>query len=185
MKIGVISDSHGNINALKTALDKLNGIDQLIHAGDILYHPPRLQDSPDYNFMESAIFLNSLKIPINVCQGNCDSQVYTEILDFYEEKPTVLCCFGKYKAIVNHGHMLNEIAMISLAKDCNAQIFVSGHTHVPNLYKKDGIILLNPGSISIPRFPNPPDPTAGIIDGKNIKIFGIKSNKIYFEMDIE
>ena len=42
MKIGVLSDTHGNITALKRALDLFANVDLIVHAGDVLYHPPRL-----------------------------------------------------------------------------------------------------------------------------------------------
>ena len=39
--------------------------------------------------------------------------------------------------------------MIRYAKDADIVIF--GHTHVPLSYKKDNIIYINPGSLSLPR----------------------------------
>ena len=41
MKIGVLSDSHGNVEALKRTFQMFEGVSGILHAGDILYHPPR------------------------------------------------------------------------------------------------------------------------------------------------
>lgn len=185
MKIGIMSDSHGNYEALRLAVESFGHIDAILHAGDILYHPPRLQNFKGYDLVKSVDFLNSLSVPIIACQGNCDSDVYTELLPFYEGRITNIYAVKDFNIIINHGHKLNEAAMVSLAKDNNAKIFLSGHTHVPVLYKKDGVVLLNPGSIAIPRFPDVfPDPTASVIESGMIKIYSINTGKVYFEIDI-
>ena len=185
MKIGILSDSHGNVDALKKTFNMFGDVCAVLHAGDILYHPPKLQNYNGYHLMESVEFLNSINIPIISVKGNCDSEVYTELLKFDTEKHTTTYNFNGINILINHGHNINDMTKVSLAKDLKAQIFLSGHTHIPVLEKKDNVILLNPGSISIPRYPfNEPDPTACIIEDKNIKILSINTQKVYFEYEL-
>ena len=42
MKIGVISDTHGSLYFFEMAMSYLKDCDKIIHAGDILYHGPRM-----------------------------------------------------------------------------------------------------------------------------------------------
>ena len=112
--------------------------------------------------------------PIIAVKGNCDREVYDELLEFDTDSSTTTYKFGDTNIVINHGHLLDDDAKIKLAKDLKARIFISGHTHIPVLEEKEGVILLNPGSIARPRFPMPtPDPTAAIIEERKIKIFSI------------
>ena len=185
MKLGILSDSHGSPEAIKKTFALFGDVCGVIHAGDILYHPPRITDFSDYRLMDCVIFLNSSLVPICAVKGNCDCEVYSELLNFDTEKATAVYKFGDINIAVNHGHNLNDIAKISLAKDLKAHIFVSGHTHVPVLEKRDGVILLNPGSVARPLYPQgQPDPTCAVIEDRNIKILSVNTGKVYFETDI-
>lgn len=75
MKIGVLSDTHGNITALKRALDLFANVDLIVHAGDVLYHPPRLGCTEGYDVVACVNLLNGLDIPVVIAQGNCDAAV--------------------------------------------------------------------------------------------------------------
>ena len=49
MKIGIISDTHGSATAWSMAYEKyLMHTEQILHAGDVLYHGPRNQISDVY-----------------------------------------------------------------------------------------------------------------------------------------
>ncbi|MBQ0104733.1 MAG: phosphodiesterase [Armatimonadetes bacterium] len=182
MKIGILSDSHGGLEALKKTFRWFEGADAILHGGDILYHPPRDTEFSDYRLMECVNFLNSVIPPIIAVKGNCDSEVYSEILNFDTDKSTAVYKYGDVGIVINHGHNLNDITKVCLAKDLKARIFVSGHTHVPVLEERDGVILINPGSVSRPRFPyDSPDPTCCIIEDRVIKIISVNDGKVYFE----
>ena len=185
MKIGILSDSHGQCKALARAFDLMADADFIVHAGDILYHPPRLYGYEDYDVIKCVELINSLKVPFISVRGNCDSEVYTELMPGYAERETTVAGVSPYKIVVNHGTRLNTAAMISLAKDCRAEIFVSGHTHVPVLEKRDGVTLINPGSTGIHRYPSAdPVPTACIIEDGKASIFDIWSEKVFFEAEL-
>ena len=50
--------------------------------------------------------------------------------------------------IAAHGH---HYSMESLPPMKAGDLFLQGHTHVPGHWVKDGILCLNPGSVSIPK----------------------------------
>ena len=52
-----------------------------------------------------------------------------------------------------HGHVYNQDHLPPLMA---GDILIHGHTHVLKAEKRDGYILLNPGSVSIPKEGNPP-----------------------------
>lgn len=41
--------------------------------------------------------------------------------------------------------------LVYLAKELDVDILVSGHSHQPKIEKKDGVLLINPGSPIVPR----------------------------------
>lgn len=151
MKIGVISDTHGNIKAFRKALELFGDVDMIIHAGDVLYHPPRLGCGEDYDIPAFAEALNSLEIPVVIAQGNCDPQVYEELLQMPALSQYAYVSRENLRIVASHGHMLTRDAMIELGRRYRADYFISGHTHVPVLDDVGGLVLMNPGSPAIPK----------------------------------
>ncbi|MGQ9455160.1 MAG: phosphodiesterase [Armatimonadota bacterium] len=176
MKIGVVSDTHGNIEAWKKVLAHLEGADIILHAGDVLYHPPRLGWMEGYDIPSMAEALNSSKTPIVIAQGNCDSQVYEELLRMPVQSPYAIVQFDRMRIVVNHGHLLTKSAMFDLASRYGAEFFIFGHTHIPVLEERDGIILMNPGSPAIPKLEidGRPIPSVGVITDTAARIINIE-----------
>ncbi len=48
----------------------------------------------------------------------------------------------------SHGHLHDPSRLPSIGE---GDIFLYGHTHVPECREENGIIILNPGSVSIPK----------------------------------
>lgn len=135
MRIGVLSDTHGNIKSIEKAVDKLKDSDIILHAGD-LYQ--------DVEYIK-AIFGKEV---IGVL-GNCDSY-YTSEGEF--EKVLKL----QNKSIfLTHGHYFHikeDLGMlIKKAKELKVDAVVFGHTHKTLNIKIDNIVFLNPGSPALPR----------------------------------
>lgn len=74
MKIGILSDTHGDIVQTKKALKILKDCDYIIHCGDVLYHGPRNDLPKNYNPRDLAAYLSTLE-NIYYIRGNCDSDV--------------------------------------------------------------------------------------------------------------
>lgn len=133
MKILVVSDTHGKHENLKLALEQEKPIDRMIHLGDA-------EGCEDY-------IQGLAGCPLDIVAGNND---------FFSQLPTEKTIYmGNYKILVTHGHYYNVNAGIAtIQKDANARgfhIVMFGHTHRPMVERGNGIITLNPGSISYPR----------------------------------
>lgn len=129
-KIIVISDTHGN----RQAIDCFDGIfaesDLIIHLGDT---------SADGNYIRG-------KHPdkTEVLNGNCEIFSVGEnekILDI--EGVKIFAC---------HGHLYSVKTTLSKlakrAKELDCQIALYGHTHDARESEIDGVTLLNPGTLS-------------------------------------
>ena len=62
---------------------------------------------------------------------------------------------GKYRALVTHGHAyyvnMGHDHLVREAKKRKVDMVIYGHTHRPIISKENGIIVLNPGSLTYPR----------------------------------
>lgn len=184
MKIGVISDTHGNVQAFRRALEFFDGADLIVHAGDVLYHAPRLGCSEGYDVPAFADELNNLNIPIVIAQGNCDAQVYEELLHMPVQAPYAYTSCNGINIVINHGHTLTRHLMVELGKRYKAGYFVSGHTHIPVLERVDDLILMNPGSPSIPKYEHNGKltPSVGIITESGAKVISIEDGSTILEI---
>jgi putative phosphoesterase len=184
MKIGVISDTHGNITAFRKALELFEGVDMIIHAGDVLYHPPRLGCGDRYDIPAFAETLNGLAIPVVIAQGNCDPQVYEELLEMPVQSPYAYVSRENLSIVVNHGHLLLREKMIELGRRYRADYFISGHTHVPVLEDVGGLVLMNPGSPAISKYEVDGRlvPTVGLITDTGARIIDAGTGAVVFEI---
>jgi putative phosphoesterase len=147
MKIGIIADTHGCINTWEKVY---NGYffdcDYIIHAGDVLYHGPRNDIPKEYHPKQLVASLNACPIPIIIACGNCDSEVDGMVLTMPIQSPYAFIMVNGLRIVINHGHNLTDQTKREMAAKCKADVFITGHTHVPLLETYDGIIYLNPGS---------------------------------------
>ncbi|MCZ2258065.1 metallophosphoesterase [Sporosarcina sp. G11-34] len=128
MRILVMSDSHGDLETVKTVSSQSG--DAIFHCGDseLLFN--------------DAIFGDMYKV-----RGNCDidSSFPNEVLANVKGK-TILAVHG-------HEHNVNQ-SLMSLqysAMEKHANIVLFGHTHLYGAEIIDGILFVNPGSTKQPR----------------------------------
>ena len=169
MKIGIISDTHGNAEAWDQAMEVFAGAELILHAGDVLYHPPRNCCQPGYDIPKLVKAINASTIPIVIARGNCDAEVYEELLKIPVMAPYAVVQHEGLRIVVIHGQGLSPLDTRELAEKYHADIFVTGHTHIPVVEKLNGSIHINPGSPALPKLERDgkPVPTVGLItDGK-------------------
>jgi putative phosphoesterase len=148
MKVGIISDTHGMLT--RHALDALNGVDHILHAGDI-GAPEVLQ------------LLNSVA-PVNAVRGNMDGGAWCRNLPYTDMVELDTTTF----------YMLHDLNTLDLdPQAAGIQVVVHGHTHQAAKKAHSGVIYFNPGSASRPGRPGGPL-SLGILelggDGLNSKI---------------
>ena len=130
MRVLVLSDSHGINNPLETIIDSHPDIEHIIFLGDGIAGVEDLK-----RFYNKKFYL---------VRGNCD---------FASELPIVdTLVFNGKKIIYTHGHTLDvkytTERLYEIAKQNNADIVLFGHTHIAYSEYRDGVYLLNPGSVS-------------------------------------
>lgn len=152
MKIGVISDTHGDVRAWRKVIEGVfKDAGLIIHAGDILYHGPRNPLVPGYNPPALSTLINSCPVPVLFAKGNCDAEVDQLMLDYPIQSPYVFMQLGNLRVMAHHGDGLDRDEALRLSRLYHAHLFISGHTHVPSLEEESGVVLLNPGSPSLPK----------------------------------
>ncbi|GGF65609.1 phosphoesterase [Paenibacillus albidus] len=156
MKLMFISDIHGSLYWLDKALEQLQEEQpsQLIILGDFMYHGPRNPLPEGYDPQGVADRLNAYNKtnPIIAVRGNCDAEVDQMLLQFPMMGDYTLLLHGGRRIYATHGHGFSIERLPQLTK---GDIFIQGHTHLPVADKKEGIYVLNPGSISLPKEGNP------------------------------
>ena len=133
MKILVVSDTHGRDRELETTVEREAPFDKLIHCGDV---------------EGREIFIEALAdCPCCIVAGNNDF-----FCDLPREQEITI---GGKKALVTHGHYygvsidLSGIADEARSRGCEIAFF--GHTHKPVVGQKNGVLVINPGSLAYPR----------------------------------
>lgn len=150
MKIMVASDIHGSAYYCRkmTEAYKNSGAQKLLLLGDILYHGPRNDLPKEYAPKKVIEMLNNISDEILCVRGNCDSEVDQMVLKFNIMAEYAIIYDGERMIFATHGHKFNKDNLPSLKK---GDILLHGHTHIPVNESIDGITVMNPGSVSIPK----------------------------------
>lgn len=150
MKLMFMSDIHGSYTYVKKALEcyELEKADKLVILGDILYHGPRNDLPTGYDPKEVINLLNSYKNKIIAIRGNCDAEVDQMVLEFPMRADYATIDVDDHHFFLTHGHIFNEDNLPNLNI---GDIFVYGHIHKPVAKEINGIYIINPSSISLPK----------------------------------
>jgi len=125
--IGVVSDTHGLLRP--EVFKHLNGIDRIVHAGDI--------GAP--NVLEKLQTL----APVDAIRGNNDKGAWAEAIP----ETLFLDCRG------HRIHVLHDLKQIDLSPSAvGMAVVISGHSHKPVVEERDGVLFINPGSLGPRRF---------------------------------
>lgn len=141
-KIGIISDTHDNLQALDNILSKFEerGVKKLVHAGDIIA-PFTLKRILARNFEFSGVF------------GNNDGELLTlsriakENGAFISHQPLILE-FNDVEILILHGTggiVETKKFAESLAKSGDYSVIVYGHTHELDVRRMGKVLIINPG----------------------------------------
>lgn len=133
MKVVIVSDTHRRDGNLTAVLEIEGKIDRLIHLGDV---------EGSQNFICQVA-----DCEVDIVAGNND------FLSFLPREKEIR--LGGRKILLTHGdayHVSRDTGMLRrTARERGMDIVMFGHTHRPCLEEQDGVIILNPGSLSYPR----------------------------------
>ena len=149
MKLLIASDIHGSAKYCKKLLNafECERAEKLVLLGDILYHGPRNPLPEEYAPAEVAKLLGGVKEKIICVRGNCDSEVDQMVLPFPVLSDYAAIFADGVNIYLSHGHR----AVPPLTP---SDVYVTGHTHVPQSTREEGFLHLNPGSVSLPKDEN-------------------------------
>lgn len=133
MRVLIVSDTHRHNDNYFRVLEREGQLDMVIHCGDA--------EGSEYLLQEAA------GCPLHIVMGNND---------FFSNLPREeeLEIAGK-KVLITHGHYYCVSNGYELLKDEGLargfDIVMYGHTHRPVVDESDGIVVINPGSLTYPR----------------------------------
>ena len=167
MKYLVVSDIHGALHGAKTMEDAFafHKCDWILCLGDILYHGPRNDVPEDYAPKKVIEIMNRNSNHITSVRGNCEAEVDQMVLSFPCMSDSNTLFLDKRRIFITHGHLFSVDQLPPLNR---SDMFLSGHTHIPCIKEKEGILICNPGSVSLPKQQHPC--TYGILDEKGFEI---------------
>lgn len=132
MRIGVISDTHGDPWAIQACIEAAGRVDAWLHLGD------NTRDAEDFQRTGA---------PVYGVRGNTDFaalEPWEQVVQLEEVR--LFLCHGHQYAV---GADPYRLALRAQELACHGALF--GHTHVPFLDESGAVTLLNPGSPSRPR----------------------------------
>ncbi len=134
MKILVLSDTHSNIKGIISVLKKHEDINEIFFLGDCVSDIECVKEQFGHkNF--------------HVVFGNCDISRNYKSADIFT--------INHIRIFFTHGHKygvkytLENIKATARENNCTLALF--GHTHCSLSVYEDGLYIVNPGSISLPR----------------------------------
>lgn len=149
MRFLILSDTHGVRAPMKELYDRYP-LDGVIHLGDHIADARWLLERTNGH-------------PVYRVVGNCDIGERG-----YEQQ---LLELGGVKVLMFHGHRYGVKsgygAALAAARSMGAQVVLFGHTHIPFMETRDGILMLNPGSL------RNPDREYAILEIENGKAKGV------------
>jgi len=174
MKLGVISDVHGNYVALRAVLEDMEGeVDKLICAGDVVGYGPQ----------QTEVVTEMMERDVPTVQGNHDRSFdsperyqannmayeglkYARACMTDEQKNWVYALpmrrrFAEGKILLKHEHPDDDYIgtlksyvkpaqfpeMNPYMRELDVDMLIMGHTHVQHVYEGPDGTVLNPGSV--------------------------------------
>ncbi len=139
MKIIVLSDTHGNYKALSSLVFQHEDADIFIHLGD-----------GERELYQLFNYYPWTEQKFHCLKGNCD---YGQDVRIF--RTLVLDLPYGHKIFAAHGDYFqvkfSTARIAHEARQNQADIVLYGHTHVSDCRYEDGLYIINPGSLSIPR----------------------------------
>ena len=162
MKIGVLSDTHGDVRQTEAALEvfRTHEVSQILHCGDI--------GTPEIVRLFGGI-------PTAFVFGNCDPKTETLRKAIQTAGQTCYDWFGELelggkRVFLLHGHQWNRFE--TEIQSGRWDLICFGHTHHTELRKVGDTLILNPGAIY-----RTPSPSVAIVDLESMNVATVSLKK--------
>jgi uncharacterized protein len=137
MKIGIVSDTHNNIELTRTAVEifRENNVELIVHAGDLT--SPRMLEL--FNGFPCKIVLGNGDIDVEEISSTCREMGFGDIRD------TTIFKAGEKRIIVFHGDNVKMFRDAVFSGEYD--YIIKGHTHYFENYISNKTRIINPGSL--------------------------------------
>jgi putative phosphoesterase len=136
MRIGVVSDSHGEIDYLRKAtllLINKHNVEAIVHLGD--------------NYEDTSIFENLdvkiIKVPGVFSDYYQDKDIQNRIIEIFNDRKTLIthteCC--------HENDLPGDLIPEEFVSKKSVDVILYGHSHIPRIEQKHDIIYINPGHL--------------------------------------
>jgi phosphoesterase, MJ0936 family len=198
MRVGLVSDIHGNLPALETVLADMPPVDRLLCAGDVVGYNPWPADCVERLRARSvptvagnhdrAVFADRLRMNrmANARIEYAREQLTGDQRAWVRELPVErTACDGRVKVV--HGHpdapdrytYPDEFSGAMLGPET---VLVLGHTHVQAHRTFDEGVVVNPGSVGQPRDGDPWAAYA-VVDLSGEKAPAVEEHRVAYDVD--
>lgn len=168
MKVGIISDIHGNKVALDKVLSDMNNIEHIICCGDVVGYGPKPRECVEVVREKCDAYVrgNHDRNVANPGKYRAGSGVYEGLVHAKEELTEEQLEwvtnldrkveFNNYQVVHSHPDVVDRYVYPSDFGDVSDYIddedgLLLGHTHYQHAEMQDGSIIMNPGSVGQPR----------------------------------
>lgn len=134
MKILCVSDTHMYNDIFEGITKRYPDMDYYLHCGDSSLPV----DSP-------------LLKKYYVVKGNHDMDDFPLEIRLRIYSYSCLLIHGHYHEVYQHGIFKEYDILASYMKEHNIQLCFHGHTHIPTVFRKDNLCIINPGSVMMNR----------------------------------
>lgn len=132
MLLGILSDTHGNVEAIQAVASRFLAarVDQVLHLGD---------DYLDILLLE-AVDLKVVAVPGLYCPEYCDPAIPNRRLEN----------LAGVNILMTHSPEATKFDQpgdFDPAGAAPVDVILYGHTHIPRIQEKDGVLWVNPGHL--------------------------------------
>lgn len=199
MKVGLISDVHGNRVALETVLEEMPPIDGLVCAGDVVgYNPwpaecvdelrdrgvPTVMGNHDAAVVEETGFRFNAMAQAGV--EHAQERLSDEQRSWLAELPIERTEYdGRLKLVHGHPDDPDRYTRYTRPHEFSARllgeedVLVLGHTHVQHVERYGDGIVVNPGSVGQPR-DGDPRAAYGVVD---LEAMDVELHRVEYDID--
>lgn len=145
MKIGILSDTHGDLPGFLRAIDTMGPCDYYLHAGDVLAHGTRGVFPGVDGHTDLASVLAAEK-NIYFARGNCDFDTDEIGLGHDLSQNDRVIELDGLTFYLTHGHRDTYRERVAKAKRAGADVLIYGHSHRKELFREDNLTVVNPAA---------------------------------------
>lgn len=152
MKIGVMSDTHGHLDTMRKAANKMisdHSVSAIIHLGDDSTDVSELSSLPIDVYWVPGIFEARYKNP----------KIANRLIKEFEETPFLIT----HTPTRDPKDLEGDIDPAEAVEDGDVRVMLHGHSHLWRVDEEKGVIIINPGHL-IPKGDKGRDPTYAILN---------------------